>query len=90
MLSPMLQEGFYDTSWDGTWRDAIKEKSAIEREADHVTSITSSRESACLNTRIVVLTPTKGKDRPMIIPTLSTVSLWINSFQLASIFFTPT
>ena len=29
MHSPMLQEGFYDTSWDGTWRDAIKEKSVI-------------------------------------------------------------
>ena len=41
MLAPMLQEGFYDTSWDGTWRDAIKEKSArLRSRVDHVTSIT--------------------------------------------------
>jgi hypothetical protein len=36
---------------------------------------TSSRDRACLNTRIVLLAPTKGRVRRLRIPTLPTVSL---------------
>ena len=43
---------------------------------------TSSRASACLNTRIVVFTPTKGKVLPMMTPTLATVSLLIKRLRL--------
>ena len=39
---------------------------------------TSSRDKACLNTLIVVLSFTKGKVLPETIPTLATVSLSIN------------
>ena len=39
---------------------------------------TSSSDKACLNTLIVVLTSTKGRDLPAKTPTLETVSLSIN------------
>jgi hypothetical protein len=46
---------------------------------------TSSRNKACLNTLIVVLTSTKGRNQPIKTPALATVSQSINRFSAPSI-----
>ena len=46
---------------------------------------TSSRDIACLKTRIAVFVVTKGRDLDKIIPTLATVSLLIDLIRLGGL-----
>ena len=65
-------------AWEG-----LQTRACRARQMDPVH--TSSRDIACLKTRIAVFTVTKGKDLDKIIPTLATVSLLIGLIRLGGL-----